>query len=307
MAKRLLIHFLQNVLTVLSVVVLIFLLVRLLPGDPAVAFAGIEATSEDIQRIREIMGLDEPLYKQLLLLLKRLAVGDLGKSVRSHLPVWVEISSRIGRTALLAVSALGLGSLIGVALAILATRYPGSFLDGLIGITAVVAYSTPLFWIALVLVDILGVRIRVLPTSGYGTFKHLILPMSVLAFYLMGPIAKLTRGSLLEIMRKQYITTARSKGMRELYILYRHALKNAILPTIAYLGTQAGLLFGGAAIIETVFAWHGLGMLVVSAALSRDYPLLQGCVLVIGIIFVFVNSISEFLYEILDPRLRHRV
>lgn len=297
----------QSVATLLILLILIFLLVRLLPGDPAVAFAGEYATAEDVERMRINMGLDKPIPVQLFLFLKRLAAGDLGKSVRTHLPVWDEISGRIGRTILLASSSIGLALLIGIGIAILATRYPGSFVDTLIGLLTVIAYSTPLFWIGLVGIDLLGVRLGVLPTGGHESWRHLILPMSVLGFYLMGPIAQLTRGSLREVMSQDYILIARAKGIPEVRILSIHALRNAILPTLAYLGAQAGLLFGGAAIVETVFSWHGLGMLVVTAALSRDYPLLQGCVLVIGVAFVVINSFLEFVYEIVDPRVRRTV
>jgi peptide/nickel transport system permease protein len=305
MVGRIAVRTVYGILTVLFLVIIIFLLIRLLPGDPAILMAGEYASAADVQRIRETMGLDQPLYVQLGLFLQRIAVGDLGKSIRTQVPVLDEITGRVGRTAQLAVSALSMAILTGISLAILGTSNPGSIMDRSINLLATIAYSTPLFWIALILMNLLGVSLGVLPTSGHGTWRHLVLPMSVLAFYLMGPIAQLTRGSLGEVMNQDYILMARAKGVFERLILYQHALRNAILPVLAYLGTQVGLLFGGAAIVETVFSWHGLGMLVVTSALSRDYPLLQGCVLVIGIVFVSINSLLEYLYEIVDPRLQH--
>jgi ABC-type dipeptide/oligopeptide/nickel transport system permease component len=301
---RLLTQAAQGLLTVLVLVLAVFVLIRLLPGDPARAVAGELATVEDVERVRQEMGLDQPLPVQALRYLQRLSTGDLGKSLRTFQPVWVEIQQRIGRTLVLSGTALVLSLVLGLALAVVAARRPGSLADTTINITAILAYGTPVFWIALVAIDLFAVRWRLLPSGGQDTVRHLILPALVLSFFLMGPVAQITRSSLAEILGKDYIWMARAKGVGEWRILTLHALRNALLPTLAYMGTQAGLLFGGAAITETIFAWNGLGQLSVTAALSRDYPLLQGLLLVIGIGFVLINLCLEFTYGLVDPRIR---
>ena len=294
----------RGVLTVLALVLAVFILVRLLPGDPARAVAGELATPEDVDRVRTEMGLDQPLLVQVARYAQRLVVGDLGKSLRTYQPVWTEISVRIPRTLLLAGTSLAVALLVALALAILAARFPGSLADTVVSAIAVLSYGTPLFWVALVAIDIFAIRLRVLPTGGQDSLKHLILPMAVLSFYLIGPIAQLTRNSLAEVMNEDFIWMARAKGASEWRVLSVHALRNAFLPTLAFMGTQAGLLFAGAAITETIFAWNGLGRLVVTSALSRDYPLLQGLLLIIGLGFVLINTTLEFAYGIVDPRIR---
>jgi ABC-type dipeptide/oligopeptide/nickel transport system permease component len=301
---RLLSQATQGLLTVLVLVLAVFFVIRLLPGDPARAVAGELATVEDVERIRQEMGLDQPLHVQAVRYLQRLAVGDLGKSLRTYQPVWVEIQQRIGRTLVLSGTALFLSLIIGLALAVVAARRPGSLADSAVNITAILAYGTPVFWVALVAIDLFAVRWRLLPSGGQDTARHLILPALVLSFFLMGPIAQITRSSLAEILNRDYIWMARAKGVGEWRVLAVHALRNALLPTLAYMGTQAGLLFGGAAITETIFTWNGLGQLAVTAALSRDYPLLQGLLLTIGIGFVLINLSLEFIYGVVDPRIR---
>lgn len=294
----------QGLITVLALVLAVFLLIRLLPGDPARVVAGELASQQDVERLRQEMGLDRPIHVQVLRYLQSLAVGDLGTSVRTYEPVWVEIQHRIVRTMVLSGSALALALTLGLGLAVLAARKPGSLADTVINMISVLAYGTPVFWVGLVSIDLFAVRWGVLPSGGQDSLKHLILPMSVLTFYLMGPIAQLTRSSLAEVMHRDFIWMVRAKGVGEWRVLMVHALRNALLPTLAYMGTQAGLLFGGTAITETIFGWNGLGRLIVTAALSRDYPLLQGLLLVIGIGFVFINTFIEFLYGIVDPRIR---
>jgi ABC-type dipeptide/oligopeptide/nickel transport system permease component len=296
----------QGLVTVVVLVLSVFVLIRLLPGDPARAVAGELASAQDVERVRQEMGLDQPLQVQLARYLQRLANGDMGTSVRTFQPVGSVIMERVGRTLVLSASAMTLALLLAILLAVLAARQPGSILDSSINVVAVLSYGTPVFWVALVAIDLFAVRLHWLPSGGQTTIQHLILPMSVLAFFLMGPLAQLLRTSLSEVMSKDFIVMARAKGLNEWRVLLVHALRNAMLPTLAYLGTQAGLLFAGAAITESIFGWNGLGSLVVSSALSRDYAMLQGLLLVIGVGFVFINIGIELLYGVVDPRMRLR-
>ena len=291
-------------LTVTVLVLAIFVLERVVPGDPARNIAGPTASAEDVENIRESLGLNDPLPSQVGSFLSRMVRGDLGTSIRTDRPVWTEISQRAPRTVLLAGSALGVAMVGALVMALVATVRRSAKLDGAIDMISVLSYGTPVFWIAIVAQDMIGVRLDLLPTSGYGGLQHLVLPMLVLAFFLVGPLAQLLRGSLSEVMTEDYIEMARAKGVGERRVVVRHALKNALIPTLAFIGTQAGILFGGAAITETIFAWQGLGMLVVTAAVSRDYPLLEGLVLVIGLTFVVINSLIEGTYGWLDPRIR---
>ena len=267
---------LYGALTVMVLVLAIFLLERIVPGDPARNIAGPTASAEDVEHIRESLGLNDPLPSQVGSFLSRIGRGDLGTSIRTGRPVWTEISQRAPRTIILAGSALGVAILGALAMSLAATVRRSAWLDSAIDMISVLSYGTPVFWIAIVAQDTIGVRFDLLPTSGYGGWQHLILPMLVLAFFLVGPLAQLLRGSLSDVMTEDYIEMARAKGVGEGRVVARHALKNALIPTLAYIGTQAGILFGGAAITETIFAWQGLGMLVVTAAVSRDYPLLEG-------------------------------
>lgn len=296
----------QGFLTVVVLVIAVFVLIRMLPGDPARAVAGELASAQDVERVRQEMGLDQPLQIQLVRYLQRLAQGDMGTSVRTFQPVASVIMERIGRTLVLSAFAIALALLLAVFLAILAARWPGSALDTSINVIAVLSYGTPVFWVALVAIDFFAVRLRWLPSGGQTSAEHLVLPTAVLTFFLMGPLAQLLRTSLSEVLSRDFIVMARAKGLTEWRVLLVHALRNAMLPTLAYLGTQAGLLFAGAAITESIFGWNGLGSLVVGAALSRDYATLQGLLLVIGVGFVFINTGIELLYGVVDPGMRRR-
>ena len=295
---------LYGALTVTALVLAIFLLERIVPGDPARNIAGPTASAEDVEHIRDSLGLNDPLPSQVGSFVSRIARGDLGTSIRTGRPTWTEISQRAPRTLILAGSALAVAVLGALAMALVSTVYRSRWLDSTIDMISVLSYGTPVFWVAIVAQDVFSVRLDLLPTSGYGGLQHLVLPMLVLAFFFVGPIVQLLRGSLSDVMTEDYIEMARAKGVGEWRVVTRHALKNALIPTLAFIGTQAGLLFGGAAITETVFAWQGLGMLVVTAAVSRDYPLLEGLVLVIGLAFVVINSLIEGTYGWLDPRIQ---
>jgi ABC-type dipeptide/oligopeptide/nickel transport system permease component len=299
----------------MGVSVIVFLVLHLAPGDPAEIMLGPQATQVDRLRLRAELGLDDPLTMQYGRWLGHVVRGDLGRSLWMRRPVLGEVLTRFQATLLLTATALAISSVGGVALGILSARWPNSLLDRSSAVASLFGASMPVFWLGIVLMVIFSLTLGWLPASGmfapYGggdlgdLLRHLVLPALTLAAASVTIVARLTRAAMLEILGQDYIRTARAKGLVERSVVVRHALKNALVPIVTVIGVQAGYLLGGAVLTETVFAWPGVGTLMVQGILARDIPLVQGCVLVVALTFVLVNLGVDVLYAWLDPRIRY--
>jgi peptide/nickel transport system permease protein/oligopeptide transport system permease protein len=277
----------------------------MLPGDPAQVLAGQMASQEDIKIIRHQLGLDKPIFVQYGLFLSRLVKFDLGRSARTQNPVIKEIWARLPNTVLLAVAAITLACLFGIPTGIISAVRPYTWIDYLFTSMALFGISMPVFWLGLMLVIIFSVVLHWLPAGGTGSWKHIILPSFTLAAFVVAFIARMTRASMIEALSQDYTTTARSKGLEEKVVIIKHALKNALIPIITVVGLQFGLLLGGAVLTETVFAWPGIGRLIVDSILARDYPVIQGTILIFGLLYILVNLMVDLLYAFIDPRIRY--
>jgi peptide/nickel transport system permease protein len=299
----------------LGVSVIVFLVLHLAPGDPAEIMLGANANKEDLDRLRAQLGLDQPLHVQYLHWIGHVARGDLGRSLWMKRPVLGEVLERFKATLLLTGVALFLSTVGGIALGIASATRANSLLDRLSAMASVFGASMPVFWLGILLMVIFSLWLGWLPASGmyapYGgggltdLLAHLVLPAVTLAAASVTIIARLTRATMLEMLGQDYVRTARAKGLGERPVVWRHALKNALIPIVTVVGVQAGYLLGGAVLTETVFAWPGVGTLVVQGILARDIPLVQGGVLVIALSFVLVNLAVDTLYAWLDPRIKY--
>lgn len=289
----------------LGVSLIIFTMVRVIPGDPAIILAGPHANKEQVDQIRAQLGLDRHPVVQYFSFLGDLVQGDLGRSTRTGLPVAREIMARLPNTVVLALTAIILASFLGIITGIVAGVKQNSIFDHLSMMIALFGLSMPVFWLGLMLMLLFSIQLGWLPSVGAESWKHLILPAITLGANSTAIIARMTRSSMLEVIRLDYIRTARAKGLTEKLVIWRHALKNALIPVVTVIGLQTGTLLGGAVLTEIVFAWPGIGRLLVEAILSRDYPVVQGLVLLVATIFIFINLIVDLLYSYLDPRIRY--
>ncbi len=297
----------------LGVSFFVFASIRWVPGGPAVAIASELASQAMIESIERELGLDQPLLVQYSRYLARTIQGDMGKSIKSGVQVSDEIARRLPRTLALAATSLLVAAIIGIPIGVFSATRPNSWFDGGSMTIALLGVSMPIFWLGLMLMIFfavllprwLGLAEPVLPPTGTGTWKHFVMPTIALAASSMAIQARMTRACMLEVLRQDYIRTARSKGLIERLVIYKHALRNAWLPIVTIIGLQFGTLLGGAVITETVFAWPGIGRLLVEAIGFRDYPVIQGSVLVITAGFVFTNLLVDILYAYLDPRIQY--
>jgi peptide/nickel transport system permease protein len=295
------------------VAIAVFGLLHFTPGDPATIIAGDYATSEDIARIRAKLGLDKPFLTQLGIWFTQILRGDLGTSIFSGLPVSTLIGQRVEATTLLTLYAMVISVLLGVPLGVLAAWKRGSAVDRVVMIVAVSGFSMPVFWLGFVLVYVFAMTAGWLPVQGYvsvttdvgGAFRHLTLPAITLSVIYMALIARMTRASMLGVLSEDYIRTAFAKGLAPRRVLIRHALKNASLPVVTIIGLGFALLIGGAVVTESVFAIPGLGRLTVDAIVRRDYPVIQGVILLVSGVYVLINLAIDVLYVVLDPRIRY--
>ena len=293
------------VLTVFFVAITVFLMVRLLPGDPARVIAGVLASEQEVDRLRTRLGLDQPLWQQGVIFVSGLAQGDLGTSARTSNPVTEEIGARFGATMTLALVSTVLAVLIGVPLGVFAAMRAGRFEDLLASTFVLFGISMPVYWLGLMLILVFSIRLRWLPAAGAEGVLSIVLPAVTLAFFSMAFVARITRSSMLEVLHQDYVRTARSKGARQRVVVWRHALRNALAPVVTVIGLQFGELLGGAILTETVFAWPGLGRLLVSSIFARDYPTVQGLVIVFALLFALVNLAVDLFYGVIDPRVRY--
>ena len=294
------------------VAIAVFALLHLTPGDPAVIIAGDYATADDIARIRGKLGLDQPLATQITIWLGRVVRGDLGTSIFSGLPVTTLIHQRAEATISLTLLAMLISVGVGVPLGVLAAWRRGSWIDRVVMIIAVSGFSMPVFWLGFILVWVFAIEAHWLPVQGFRPIgdgvwpflRHLVLPAVTLSVIYLALVARMTRASMLGVLDAEYIRTAFAKGLAPRRVLIRHALKNASLPIVTIIGIGFALLIGGAVVTESVFALPGLGRLTVDAIVRRDYPVIQGVILVVSGVYVLINLVVDVLYVVLDPRIR---
>lgn len=317
----------------LGVSIVVFALIRLIPGDPVIVMLGERARPEEIERVREEMGFNRPIYVQYLEWMGRIARGDLGTSIINRTAVMDELKYRLSATVEMIVVGMIIGLIVGISIGILSALRRNSWIDLIATGGALLGVSMPIYWLALILIYALAVNRQIFPPSArldadlqvirrsgfmlidtllMGDIRlflnavwHLILPSFVLSTVVMPILARLTRASMLEVMRQDYVRTADAKGLRRRVVITRHALKNALLPIVTVVGLQLGGLLGGALLTETIFSWPGMGLWTYRAILSRDYPIVQGAVLVSATIYVVVNLLVDISYAYLDPRIRY--
>jgi glutathione transport system permease protein len=296
---------------ILGVLTVGFFLMVLVPADPAVIIAGDGASPEALAAIRTELGLDRPIFEQFTGYVARVARGDLGRSLVSSTSVISELTRTSGPTFELLLAALFITVPIGIGLGLLAAQFQGTIFDRLIMIFAAVGMSAPVFMTGLLLMQIIGVKFGLLPVQGRGGplytldgIQHIILPAVTLAMTLIGPIARMTRASILDVIRKDFVRTARSKGIGERRVMIAHALRNALIPTVNLIGLQAGFLLGSIVVVETVFAWPGMGRLAVSSIVAADAAMAQGTMLFLALSFVLINLVVDVICGLIDPRSR---
>jgi peptide/nickel transport system permease protein len=317
----------------LGVSIIVFFMVRAIPGDPAQTLLGQQATDEQVQQLRAHMGLDKPVIIQYAVFLRDAVTGDLGDSIVTGRPVITELLVRFPATLELTAFAMFIAIAVGVPVGVISAVRQYSLLDKLTSVLALTGISIPIFWLAMVLILIFGVRLELLPfpgrlssgvsiqaftglvlvdsllTGNFGAFwdglKHLIMPALALGTIPMAVITRMMRSSMLEVMGEDYVRTARAKGVVPRRVVFKHALRNAMLPTVTVIGLQVGLLMGGAVITETIFSWPGVGQIAYESIYRRDYAMIQGVVLYGALLFVLVNLVVDVLYAVLDPRVRY--
>jgi peptide/nickel transport system permease protein len=309
----------KGVIVLLAIIVLNFFLIRLAPGDPAIVMAGEAGASDQmfVAQLREKFGLDRPLPEQLFRYVKGIISLDLGFSFRQQMPVSKLIGDRLPATLLLTMTAFAISLLFGILFGVLAARFAGTWADTAISVLALVFYATPLFWIALMAILLFSVTMDWLPSFGYETVganyagiahvldvgAHLIMPAATIGLFFMATYTRMTRASMLEVNRLDFVKTARAKGLSNNLIQRRHVLRNALLPVVTLAGVHSGTLIGGAVLTETVFAWPGIGRLMYEALLQRDYNLLLGVFVVCSAMVLIFNLVTDLVYRLIDPRI----
>lgn len=305
MGRYLIQRLLSTIPVVLGVSIAVFAMLHLVPGDPIQMMLGEFQTSpEQIEKLKAQLYLDKPLPEQYLRFMSNAVQGDLGYSIRSKRPVMDEIRDNLPSTLILTLAGLAIAVVVGMTLGIVAAVKQNTWADLAAMIMAMLGVSMPSFWLGLLLIFGFSLKFNWFPATGGGGFKHLVLPAITLGLGASAIIARLTRSTMLEVLRQEYIITARAKGLRNSVVIVRHALRNAMIPTITILGLQFGQLLAGTVVIETVFGRPGIGRLIVAAILEKDFPLVQGIVLFIALAYVLINLLVDVLYAVLDPRIR---
>jgi peptide/nickel transport system permease protein len=292
-----------SVVSLLGVALVVVLLPRLLPGDPARIIAGLLASQEEVERLRENLGLNDPFPVQYGQFVGNLFTGDLGVSARNGQPVAGEIFARLPATLTLALAGTIIGSVLGIMFGVVAAVRRATRIDHLVSFVSVLGISIPVYWLGLMLIIVFAVNLGWLPSSGAEEPTSIILPATVIGVFFMALVARMTRGTMLEVLDQDYVRTARSKGVAERRVVYQHALRNAFIPVVTVIGLQFGQLIGGAVLTESVFAWPGIGRLLVEAIAARDFPIVQGIVIVYAVLLILVNLIVDLLYTVIDPRI----
>ena len=288
----------------LGVATLVFSLIHVIPGDPAQTILGDTGSQEEVEVLRQQLGLDLPIIEQYLTFLGGFVQGDLGTSLRTNQSVTVMIAERIPATLELALASMICAVMFAIPLGVVAAVWRGTVIDYSAMTLALIAVSIPNFWLGPLLALIFGVELGWLPVSGRGTLAHLIMPAVSLGTGLAAILARMTRATLLEELREQYVVAARARGASKTRAILSHAFRNSLIPVVTLVGLQFGVVLTGAVITETIFAWPGIGRLLIQSISFRDYPLVQGCVLMISIAYVGVNLLTDLVYGVLDPRIR---
>jgi ABC-type dipeptide/oligopeptide/nickel transport system permease component len=295
---------LRMVPTLLGVSVLVFLIMHAIPGDPAAIAAGLDASPETVAALRESLGLNRPLPEQFGAFLMRIARGDLGVSIRTGRPVFEEIAARLPYTLLLSVASVAVAALVGITAGVVAAVHHQRWGDHVVMTLTLVAVSTPSYWLALMLMLVMAVWLGWLPAIGAATPRHFVLPVLTLGLQSAGEVARMTRATLLDVLGDEFLRAARARGVSRRRMLWRHALGNAAVPITTVLGLRIGGLLAGTVLVESVFAIPGLGRMMVDAVVARDFPMIQGGVLVVATSYVLINAATDLLAARLDPRLR---
>jgi peptide/nickel transport system permease protein len=306
----------QTLITTFVVISIIFMLIHILPGDPALTILGGLAgtpTDEQVQLVRERLGLDLPIGTQYLRYIGKLLQGDLGVSFVTGRPVVTDIMLRVPRTLQIVVPAIILAALIGIPLGVFASTHRGKITDFMISTSSVLAFSLPSFVSGLLLVGVFSIYFNYLPSGGYvspskdfGAFiSRIILPVITLTAGPVGMTMRMTRSSTLEQLGLDYVTTALAKGVADKIVVYRHVLRNSLIPVVTSLGLQAGVMFAGSVIVENLFNWPGISTLLLQSVLDRDYPIIQGVILVVSLVFILINLMTDLIYGFIDPRIRY--
>ena len=288
----------------IGVSLIVFTLMQLSPGDPAMIILGAQAAPEDIANLREEMGLNDPLVVQFFRFLFGMFTLDFGTSYKDGMPVLTKLLEALPYTAQLTFSAILLALIVGIPAGIISATKQYSIFDRIASVLALIGFSTPNFWLSIMLILVFSVNLQWLPVSGTGSILHLVLPSIALGLQSAAVFTRMTRSSMLEVLNMDYIRTARAKGLSERVVILKHALKNALIPVITVVGLQIGLLFGGAILTETVFAWPGVGRLMIDSIRAKDTPVVQGGVIFTASIFVFINLLVDILYAYVDPRVK---
>lgn len=293
------------IITLLLVTLMVFVIMNLTPGDPVAFMLGPGASHAQEVQLRHLLGLDRPIWQRYLDWLWGAVRGNFGVSLRSGAPAMSTLLRRVPATAELMAGAMAVALFIGIPIGVLSAVKRDSLVDGISRVVALLGISMPSFWLALIGILVFAYYYPILPPSGIGGIKHLVLPAVTLGSALAGIIMRLTRSSVLEVMQEEYVWTARAKGLREFAVLYRHTLRNAVLPVVTVVGLQVGFLLGGTVVIETVFAWPGLGFFTYQAMLQRDYPVIMASLLLYTTSFLIVNLLTDISYAIIDPRIKY--
>ena len=292
-------------LTLLGVSCIVFVMVRLLPGDPARVIAGLLASEDEVTAVRRQLGLDQALYVQYGHFLAHAMRGDLGLSARTSEPVVREIMARLPATLKLALISTLLATCLGVVSGVVAATHLYSGFDYLVSLATLFGVSMPVYWLGLILIIVFAVQLNWLPAAGADEPGSFVLPSLTLASFSVALVARMTRATMLEVLGQEFVRTARAKGLREYTVVYHHALRNALIPIITAVGLQFGALLGGAVLTETVFGWPGMGQLLVESIFARDYPMVQGIVLMFSALFILTNFLVDLSYVLIDPRIHY--
>lgn len=294
----------QLLLTLLLISIVVFVMLRLMPGDPAIVLAGQDASTELIAEIRSRLGLDQPIFVQYVLYLQNILVGDFGVSIRSRLPVLEEVMGRLPATLVLGFSAILIAMALGLVMGIWAAVRVGRTPDVIVLLIALIGVSAPSFWIGLLLILLFSVQLGWLPVAASSGFTAYILPVATLVPLSLAVFARLSRSTMLDVLSEDYIRTALSKGVPKRVVLWRHALRNALIPVVTMGGLEFARLFGGLIAVETIFAWPGAGKALIDAIVTRDFPMIQGLVLAFALVFALLNLLVDILNGMIDPRVR---
>ncbi|HBN45323.1 MAG TPA: ABC transporter permease [Candidatus Marinimicrobia bacterium] len=294
----------QTVPVILGVIIITFVLMYIVPGDPVVSMVGERYNEETVQRLRQEMHLDDPLSLQFLRYVGNVFQGNFGNSFITGEPVAKLVMDKFPNTMILAITAMFFAVLVGLTSGIISSIRPGSLLDRGIMVLTLAGISAPVFWVGLILVLVVGVILRWLPPTGFGGFEYLILPAVTLGLRSAAYLARLTRATMLDVLSQDYIRTARSKKLPEWKVVIKHAFPNTLIPVITIIGTDFGSYLSGAVLTESIFGWPGIGRLALEAILKRDFPVIQGTVLFMALMFVLMNVLVDMLYGFVDPRVR---